>query len=85
MGFNNDGVVVAIDHLKKARENGVIVGGNIGKNKITPNEQTTDDYLVVFKNFLILLIILWLMFLLPIHLIFERCKNANHWRNCFPL
>ena len=27
MGFNNDGVVVAIDHLKKARENGVIVGG----------------------------------------------------------
>ena len=50
MGFNNDGVVVAIDHLKKARENGVIVGGNIGKNKITPNEQATDDYLICFEK-----------------------------------
>ena len=50
MGFNNDGVVVAIDHLKKARENGVIVGGNIGKNKITPNEQATDDYLICFQK-----------------------------------
>ena len=50
MGFNNDGVVVAIDHLKKARENGVIVGGNIGKNKITPNEQATDDYLICYKK-----------------------------------
>ena len=50
MGFNNDGVVVAIDHLKKARKNGVIVGGNIGKNKITPNEQATDDYLICFEK-----------------------------------
>ena len=50
MGFNNDGVVVAIDHLKKARKNGVIVGGNIGKNKITPNEEATDDYLICFEK-----------------------------------
>ncbi|MGB1507123.1 MAG: quinone-dependent dihydroorotate dehydrogenase [Crocinitomicaceae bacterium] len=50
MGFNNDGVVVAIDHLKKARKNGVIVGGNIGKNKITPNERATDDYLICFEK-----------------------------------
>lgn len=50
MGFNNDGVVVAIDHLKKARKNGVIVGGNIGKNKITPNEQATEDYLICFEK-----------------------------------
>lgn len=50
MGFNNDGVVVAIDHLKKARKNGVIVGGNIGKNKITPNERATDDYLTCFEK-----------------------------------
>ena len=50
MGFNNDGVVVAIDHLKKARKNGVIVGGNIGKNKITPNEEATNDYLICFEK-----------------------------------
>ena len=50
MGFNNDGVELAIDHLKKARKNGVIVGGNIGKNKITPNENAVDDYLFCFEH-----------------------------------
>ena len=39
MGFNNEGVEMAIHHLKKARKNGVLVGGNIGKNKVTPNEK----------------------------------------------
>jgi dihydroorotate dehydrogenase len=49
MGFNNDGVDMAIEHLKKARKNGVLVGGNIGKNKITPNEEATSDYLECFE------------------------------------
>ncbi len=49
MGFNNDGVDMAIEHLKKARKNGVLVGGNIGKNKITPNEDATSDYLECFE------------------------------------
>jgi dihydroorotate dehydrogenase len=40
---------MAIEHLKKARKNGVIVGGNIGKNKITPNEEATSDYLECFE------------------------------------
>lgn len=47
MGFNNDGVEAAIKRLRKKRP-GVIIGGNIGKNKITPNEGATADYLHCF-------------------------------------
>ena len=50
MGFNNDGVEMAIHHLKKARKNGVLVGGNIGKNKVTPNENAVSDYLLCFER-----------------------------------
>ena len=47
MGFNNQGVEAAIKRLN--RNKNVIIGGNIGKNKITPNEQATDDYLICFN------------------------------------
>ncbi len=47
MGFNNEGVVAATARLKK-RVPGIIVGGNIGKNKVTPNEQAVDDYVKCF-------------------------------------
>jgi dihydroorotate dehydrogenase len=50
MGFNNDGVELAIEYLQKARKNGVLVGGNIGKNKVTPNENAVDDYLTCFER-----------------------------------
>ncbi len=50
MGFNNDGVEIAVEHLVKARSNGVIVGGNIGKNKITPNEKAYEDYMICFNQ-----------------------------------
>jgi dihydroorotate dehydrogenase len=43
MGFNNEGVTAAAKRLAK-RNSDVIVGGNIGKNKSTPNEQAKDDY-----------------------------------------
>lgn len=43
MGFNNGGVVAAAELLKK-RKSKVIIGGNIGKNKVTPNESALDDY-----------------------------------------
>jgi dihydroorotate dehydrogenase len=43
MGFNNGGVDAAVARLKNRNSN-VIVGGNIGKNKITPNENAVDDY-----------------------------------------
>lgn len=43
MGFNNDGVDQAVERLRKRKSN-VIVGGNIGKNKLTPNEDALQDY-----------------------------------------
>jgi len=46
MGFNNGGVDAAVLRLKKNK--GVLIGGNIGKNKITPNEDATSDYLHCF-------------------------------------
>ncbi|GIR18173.1 MAG: dihydroorotate dehydrogenase (quinone) [Flavobacteriaceae bacterium] len=46
MGFNNQGVEAAIKRLK--RNKNVIIGGNIGKNKTTPNDQATYDYLICF-------------------------------------
>ncbi|WP_425390661.1 quinone-dependent dihydroorotate dehydrogenase [Ekhidna sp.] len=49
MGFNNDGVDAAVERLKNRKSN-VIVGGNIGKNKVTPNENALDDYLICFEK-----------------------------------
>lgn len=46
MGFNNGGVLAAAERLKKNR--GVLIGGNIGKNKITPNEDAVLDYEICF-------------------------------------
>jgi dihydroorotate dehydrogenase len=43
MGFNNEGVVAAAQRLRN-KKSPVIVGGNIGKNKVTPNEKAFDDY-----------------------------------------
>ncbi len=43
MGFNTEGLQAAIGNLKK-RNSKIIIGGNIGKNKITPNENAVDDY-----------------------------------------
>ncbi len=44
MGFNNQGVLEAVDRLKKPHR--VLIGGNIGKNKITPNAEAVKDYLI---------------------------------------
>lgn len=49
MGFNNEGVLAAIERLKK-RSADVLVGGNIGKNKTTLNEQASDDYGYCFES-----------------------------------
>lgn len=48
MGFNNDGVDAAIEQLRNRPKN-LIVGGNIGKNKLTPNDQAEQDYLISFE------------------------------------
>jgi dihydroorotate dehydrogenase len=48
MGFNNQGVEHAIRRLKQ-RKQPVIIGGNIGKNKITPNDHAMQDYRACFE------------------------------------
>ncbi len=47
MGFNNKGVFEAVEQLKKKHR--VIIGGNIGKNKVTPNKEAIKDYLICFE------------------------------------
>ncbi|SDH54118.1 quinone-dependent dihydroorotate dehydrogenase [Myroides phaeus] len=46
MGFNNGGVEEAVQRLKKNK--GTLIGGNIGKNKVTPNENAIDDYNICY-------------------------------------
>jgi dihydroorotate dehydrogenase len=57
MGFNNDGATIIAERLKKVRETWppekqggtpLIIGGNIGKNKNTPNEDAWKDYETCF-------------------------------------
>ena len=47
MGFNNGGVEEAVLRLRKNKN--VLIGGNIGKNKITPNEKAVEDYRSCFE------------------------------------
>ena len=47
LGFNNEGVQSAINRLKKNK--GVLIGGNIGKNKTTPNQNAVKDYVYCFN------------------------------------
>ena len=49
MGFNNDGLDVIVKRLQ-SRPKDLIVGGNIGKNKITPNEEAMNDYKICFDK-----------------------------------
>ena len=49
MGFNNQGAARAAERLRKRRTD-VIVGGNIGKNKVTPNDQAVSDCVKSFET-----------------------------------
>lgn len=49
MGFNNGGLEMARKNLQ-SRDRNFIIGGNIGKNKVTPNENAVDDYLLCFRG-----------------------------------
>jgi dihydroorotate dehydrogenase len=49
MGFNNKGAAVAAAKLAH-RKSKILVGGNIGKNKDTPNDQALSDYLICFRE-----------------------------------
>lgn len=50
MGFNNDGVGALVRRLEHLDERDFILGGNIGKNKDTPNEDAVKDYLSNLKQ-----------------------------------
>jgi dihydroorotate dehydrogenase len=56
MGFNNMGMEVVAAHIAAYRNNtpasqkGIIIGGNIGKNKVTPNEEAVNDYIKCFDK-----------------------------------
>lgn len=50
MGFNNHGVDKMVNRLKAGKPKGIVIGGNIGKNKITPNEEAVNDYENAFRK-----------------------------------
>tara|TARA_B110000008_G_scaffold20853_1_gene19244 strand:- start:410 stop:1369 length:960 start_codon:yes stop_codon:yes gene_type:complete len=50
MGFNNQGIEAAVARLRRKKTN-IIIGGNIGKNKVTPNEKAVNDYEICFEKF----------------------------------
>lgn len=51
MGFNNDGVDELVKNLKSlGDQRDFILGGNIGKNKDTPNDKAYEDYLICFQK-----------------------------------
>lgn len=50
MGFNNEGAAAAANRLRNRKNKKLIIGGNIGKNKITPNEEAVNDYLICFNE-----------------------------------
>lgn len=66
MGFNNDGVKLIAERLRRWQQvvgnpqsassklptanSRLIIGGNIGKNKVTPNEEAWKDYEICFKE-----------------------------------
>jgi dihydroorotate dehydrogenase len=52
MGFNNKGVDVMAERLRLLKDKNpeIVVGGNIGKNKLTPNEDAVSDYIKCFDR-----------------------------------
>ena len=49
MGFNNKGVDYLVEQVKQSQYRGVL-GINIGKNKVTPEENALDDYLICMRK-----------------------------------
>ena len=49
MGFNNDGAATVAARLARRQNRQLLIGGNIGKNKDTPNERAADDYVAAFE------------------------------------
>lgn len=52
MGFNNKGVDTLAERLRlvKQKDKTIVIGGNIGKNKATPNDEAVNDYIKCFDR-----------------------------------
>lgn len=50
MGFNGEGVQAVVERLKQRSNYQIVIGGNIGKNKITANEEAIGDYEICFNE-----------------------------------
>ena len=50
MGFNNNGLELAIARLRRRKNKNIIIGGNIGKNKLTTNKDAVKDYEICFEK-----------------------------------
>ncbi|MNS83875.1 Dihydroorotate dehydrogenase [compost metagenome] len=50
MGFNNEGVDEMVKRLKNRKDHSLIIGGNIGKNKVTPNDVADEDFVICFEK-----------------------------------
>jgi dihydroorotate dehydrogenase len=50
MGFNNPGIDVGVENVRKSKSFGGVIGFNIGKNKDTPNERAAEDYLACLRK-----------------------------------
>ena len=50
MGFNNPGVIEGVENIKKSQSFQGPIGINIGKNKVTPNENALDDYMICLRE-----------------------------------
>lgn len=51
MGFNNEGMDKVLHHIQNANRREKILGVNLGKNKVTPNEGAPKDYAVLYEKF----------------------------------
>lgn len=51
MGFNNDGAAAVLKNIQNAERREKILGVNLGKNKITPNENAYSDYATLYEIF----------------------------------
>lgn len=50
MGFNNEGVIKLSGRLRNYKRGKILIGGNIGKNKVTPNAEAVLDYILCFEE-----------------------------------
>ena len=49
MGFNNEGIAAGVENIRSATRFHGVLGVNIGKNKVTPNEDAAQDYLTCLR------------------------------------